>query len=80
MTSSKSGGVEKAVKDGQWIGDLVESLFTNGGGEKATRLVLMDDDNGLDLGGLCRAAVRDRILDAIRSKPSRPAPRQKGER
>lgn len=39
---------------------LVASLFVNGGGQIAERLVLTDA-TGRDLGGWCRGAIRDRI-------------------
>ena len=48
------------------LDELVESLFTNGFGTKADRLVLMRDVDKRDLGGWCRGAVRDRISTAIR--------------
>lgn len=44
---------------------IVERLFVNGFGDRADRLVL----EGLgkrDLGGWCRGAVRDVILDVLR--------------
>lgn len=41
--------------------ELVESLFVNGGGDVAERLVLTDAAKR-DLGGWCRGAIRDRVL------------------
>lgn len=52
-------GMRDAVKE------AVEYLFTNGSGQKAHRLVLTSV-NGQDLGGWCKQAVIDRILEAYR--------------
>lgn len=50
---------------------LLDDLFTNGAGEKATRLVLVEDGGVRratmrteyrDLGGRCRSSVRDVLL------------------
>ena len=46
---------------------LVADLFTNGLGEEAERLVLVDARNR-DLGGWCRTAVTDRIRAAVARK------------
>ena len=47
---------------------IVERLFVNGFGEKAERLVLVQGSGRwqTDLGGLCRNAVRDRVLEVLR--------------
>ncbi len=49
--------------------EAATNLFTNGAGRKATRLVLVDESGGtsnaVDLGGLCQAAVADRIEAAL---------------
>lgn len=45
--------------------EIAESLFTNGSGSKAERLVLWQDTTQRDLGGWCRAAVADRIDAAL---------------
>lgn len=42
---------------------ILDYLFTNGMGQKADRLVLVDA-NGRDLGGWCRGAVRDVLISA----------------
>ena len=42
---------------------IAEKLFTNGGGEKAQRLVLELPD-GKDGGGWCKRAVVD-VIDAV---------------
>lgn len=44
------------------INRLLARLFTNGSGDEADRLVLMSKD-GRDLGGWCKGAVRDAIID-----------------
>lgn len=55
------------------IEKLLDNLFTNGAGEKADRLMLVQDVPGrartassdpgvVDLGGWCRSAVRDVLL------------------
>lgn len=44
---------------------IARDLFTNGQGEHAERLVLIDA-NGRDLGGWCEQAVVDRIEGALR--------------
>lgn len=49
---------------------IVEDLFTNGFGQKAERLVLTSVD-GRDLGGWCRGAMRDRILDGLNAEAGR---------
>ena len=43
---------------------IADKLLTNGFGEKADRLVLMTND-GKNLGGRCKASIRDVIRDAI---------------
>jgi hypothetical protein len=48
---------------------IVNRLFVNGCGEKASRLVLRDDVRGRDLGGWCRSAVRDRIIRELTRVP-----------
>lgn len=52
------------------IDEFVESLFTNGAGSKAERLLLWRDTDKANLGGWSRAAIRDRIADflALREK------------
>ncbi len=45
--------------------DFTRTLFVNGNGDEATRLVLVDESDGKpgkDLGGLCEAAIRDRLF------------------
>jgi hypothetical protein len=45
-----------------------EKLFVNGYGDRATRLVLVDESNGepgRDLGGLCEWAAKDVIARVI---------------
>jgi hypothetical protein len=58
-----------AVPDG--ITALIESLFVNGAGERANRLVLWDDSGnggfGRDLGGWGYRVVKDKIEDAFRA-------------
>lgn len=48
----------------------VDSLFVNGGGQKAERLVLTDK-NGRDLGGWCRQAIVDRLREALAERTRR---------
>jgi hypothetical protein len=48
------------------VESIVDYLFVNGVGEEAGRLVLTSED-GRDLGGWCRGAVRDAILDGLRA-------------
>jgi hypothetical protein len=43
---------------------IVETLFTNGAGQKADRLVL-ELPGSKDGGGWCRAAARDRIVKIL---------------
>ncbi len=54
--------------------DIAADLFTNGSGDKADRLVSMQEPSGgtpRNLGGWCEAAVRDRVYDLIqRHKPT----------
>ena len=61
--------LEKLSKPSATARELAEkiaaSLFTNGSGEKAERLVLRKHSE-TDLGGWCEAAVRDRIEDLLR--------------
>jgi hypothetical protein len=55
------------------LDDLIDFLFTNGFGEKATRLILVREtrserakiSGAKDLGGLGRAAVRLRIVTVL---------------
>lgn len=55
------------MNDDKLIDDLLDCLFTNGQGQKAHRLLLIQElasgdaqvVNGTDLGGFSRAAVRD---------------------
>ena len=49
---------------------LVDILFTNGAAEEADHLVLKSSD-GRNLGGWCKQAVRDQILEAWRGKASK---------
>ena len=49
----------------QLIAEIVDGLFTNGSGQKADRLVLTVDGSSRDLGGLCRAAVVNRLEAAL---------------
>ncbi len=52
------------------IEQIVDGLLVNGSGQKADRLVLMQDAPKRDLGGWCRAALYDRIyypLEAVLS-------------
>jgi len=51
----------KDLQTAQWI---AESLFVNGQGEQADRLVLTSAD-GKDLGGWCRRAVVDQIMKTL---------------
>lgn len=44
--------------------EIVEDLFKNGLHEEADRLVLMQGNR--DLGGWCRKAVKDRIVEKLR--------------
>ncbi len=51
---------------------IADRLFTNGQGKRAGRLVLtVDGPPKLDLGGWCRAAVIDQIVEelAMQEKP-----------
>lgn len=43
---------------------IAERLFINGAGEKADRLMLVDEDDK-DLGGWCEGAVVDQAASAI---------------
>lgn len=45
------------------IDAILDCLFTNGAGQRASRLVLVDEDNK-DLGGWCREAVRSAITQS----------------
>ncbi len=45
--------------------DFTRALFVSGNGDEASRLVLMDETYGKpgkDLGGLCEAAIRERLF------------------
>lgn len=44
--------------------EIVEDLFKNGFHEEADRLVMMQGNR--DLGGWCRKAVKDRIINKLR--------------
>lgn len=57
---------------------IADQLFTNGQGEKATRLILVREDHlaqarlqdpARDLGGLSRTAVEDRIIAVLEEPP-----------
>lgn len=50
---------EKAVEQ------FVETLFTNGAGQKAARLVLWSDSREASLGGWCRSAIIGRVNDFL---------------
>jgi hypothetical protein len=53
------------------VQQIVDDLFTNGSGQRADRLVLtIDGPPTRNLGGWCREAIRDRILEEI--DPSSP--------
>jgi hypothetical protein len=43
---------------------ITDKLFINGFGEVANRLV-MESDNGKDIGGWCRLAVEDQIKEVL---------------
>lgn len=45
---------------------IARDLFTNGFRERATRLVLTDDENGKPLGGWCEKAVADRVEEFLK--------------
>lgn len=47
------------------IQKLVDGLFKNGSGQEASRLVLMSE-SGHDMGGWCKKALTDQILEAYR--------------
>ena len=47
------------------VREIVEALFTNGSGEKADRLVLVQEGVRGDLGGWCREAVEDQLKAAL---------------
>lgn len=55
--------------------NVAAALLTNGDGEKATRLVLMQKEHPFDaerdLGGLCRSALVDRIAEELSRHLSR---------
>lgn len=60
------------VKD-KVIESILDQLFTNASGQKASRLLLInevysgrDRTNAHDLGGYSRVAVRDILRDALR--------------
>jgi hypothetical protein len=56
---------------------IVKTLFTNGMGKKASRLVLFDDGRKTELGGWCREAVEDVIVQAITMEGRLAAKRKK---
>lgn len=49
---------------------IARDLFTNGAGQRASRLVLTVDAPHSDLGGWGEAAMADRIAVVLTSKPS----------
>lgn len=49
------------------VDDFVATLFVSGSGAVASRLVLTSND-GRDLGGWCREAVRDRVLEWLATR------------
>jgi hypothetical protein len=57
---------------------IARSLFTNGMGEKAVRLVLIDE-NGRDLGGWSEQAVVTWIAKMLNEQPSESAPTRESE-
>lgn len=57
-----SGETPPAPDLGKVIEQFVDSLFVNGAGERADRLVLtVDGPPSRDLGGWCRSAIVDRL-------------------
>lgn len=63
--------------------EIARRLFTNGNGERADRLVLMQqpkDGPSRDRGGWCELAVRDHIDDALHEALFPELAKQKGGR
>jgi hypothetical protein len=58
---------------------IVDSLFVNGQGDVAERLVLTSK-HGRDLGGWCRGAIVDRILDGLSAFLGVPQPTPSADR
>lgn len=57
------------------VEQAVDSLFVNGQGERADRLVLTrDSDPPRDLGGWCKGAIVDRLLAALLPQRATDAP------
>jgi hypothetical protein len=77
---SKTDQNWKDLQVAQWIADY---LFVNGQGQEADRLVLTTKE-GKDLGGWCKRAVVDRIVDNLResrdSTPAAPVETETGEK
>ena len=47
--------------------DIASELFRNGYGEKAVRLAMLDKE-GNDLGGWCKEAVVNQIVDLLKER------------
>ena len=47
--------------------DIASKLFRNGYGQEAVRLVTLDKE-GLDIGGWCKEAVVNQIMDLLKEK------------
>lgn len=67
---------EHSARIRELAAQIARDLFTNGGGERATRLVLME--NVRDLGGWGESVVADRIADALESHPDCSVVRESG--
>ncbi|MGE3278055.1 MAG: hypothetical protein AB7O67_23330 [Vicinamibacterales bacterium] len=66
-TTGRPGDGERPSEAERIADAVVSRLFVNGMGEQADRLVLTVDRPYRDLGGWCRGAVRDVVIDALRS-------------
>lgn len=66
------------AKENQTVDELVESLFTTGSNERASRLLLVKEDytgsaqiaKAQNLGGWGREAIRNRISDFLKAAPA----------
>ncbi len=74
LCSSGHSFTLKQSRDAQIVDAILDRLFTNGSGEKANRLLLIQESrsgaakvtDATDLGGYSRTAVRDILRDALR--------------
>lgn len=74
---SKPKPHDETVVSTESVAAAVETLFVNGVGERATRLVLVDDNRGKrDLGGWCMEAIADHLCKQFGLK----LPRRKGKK